>query len=170
MAGVKGLSLVLVAGIFLSCPYTLAYELRYSVGPFCENNKVVCKNKNEIPSCFKLEPKVHIEFAHYINGEKKNRYQPACDFSSDSIPKCIDSVKDEIAVPGDVALECVEYLKCQTDKNTNKLVAVCSENKISKCLGGNGNPDCESDPVCGNGSIPVCDYTWQANASTSDYH
>jgi len=169
MGLVRGFLLALILSIVFISNFSQAYDLQYSIGPRCRNNKVICKNPNEVPTCLKLEPKVHIELVNYINGERKNRYEPFCDFPNSSHPKCTDAL-DAKNVLKNVFLECVEYIQCKTNDINDKLAASCSSGKTPKCIGENNEPDCESETVCESNSLPVCDYTWQANALGSGYH
>lgn len=161
--------LILLFQTFLVCNQSFAQTIKYSMGPACKNSKVACPNSNEIPTCIVLSPRVHLD----INEKLANRYEPSCDVDSDNIqPGCIDTfLKEETGSKfiSDVVVECIEKVKCQSDKNTNKLIATCSGGKAAKCLGSDNIPDCENDSVCGNSSIPVCDYVWQANVGESNY-
>ena len=167
----KRLSLVVVVGFFLTCNVSFAKQVQYSIGPVCKNNKIVCKNPNEVPTCLKLDPKVHLELEDFVNGERINRYQPSCSNNPNNFrPKCIDTSQDSEIITEDVTLECVEYIQCKNDKDTNKLSTVCSDGKLPKCLGDDNEPNCNNETVCENNSVPVCDYTWQAYAESTSYH
>lgn len=171
MGQLKRLSLVFLLGFFLTCNVSFARQVGYSVGPVCRNNKVICKNPNEVPTCLKLEPRIHLEIEDYVNGERINRYQPSCGNSPNDLrPKCIDTDQDGYVVAKDVTLECVEYIQCKNSVASNKLAAFCSEGKLPKCLGDDNEPNCNSESVCENNSVPMCDYSWQASAQTSSLH
>lgn len=168
---VKGLLLAFIIGLFLTCSISYAHQVNYTVGPICKNNKVICKNPNEIPTCLKLEPKVHLELENFVNGEVINRYQPSCDSNPNNLsPKCIDPEDENQAIALNVTLDCVEYIQCKENKETKKLTEVCSGGKLPKCLGDDNEPNCNNNSVCVNNSVPVCEYTWQANLDSSLYH
>ena len=167
---IKGLLFVFFIAIFLSilfCNLSFAQELQYSFGPICNNNKVTCKNSNEVPTCLALasdlSPRIHIE----TTKEGANRFQPACGaYPYDSIATCIDVETGEFAK--DVIVECIEPVKCQLDKNTNKAFANCSSGRVPKCLGSDSEPNCADVSLCGNG-VPYCDEIWEAILPSSPY-
>lgn len=167
----KRLLLLCVCGYFLSSNISFAQEIKYSLGPVCKNNKVICTNPDEIPICVALSPRIHLKTTTDINGEKINRYQPSCGQYSDNLsPTCIDINEDNETIPDGVILECVEFVKCEIDSKTNKLYASCSNGKMPKCLGNNLNPDCSLETICTNDALPICDYVWEANVTSSSYH
>ena len=166
----RRLLVVLAVGYFFSCNPTFA-QLQYSVGPSCsEDGEVVCPEKGQVVKCFILEPIIHIEYIKSINGEKVNRFQPTCSIENDSQPACIDTY-GELGVVSNAVPECIEPVECIKDKD-EKLVASClTEGKEAKCLGSKGNkPNCNRKEICDDLSIPVCDYSWQAFAGSSNLH
>lgn len=149
---------------------SFAQSIKYSIGPFCSSNNVICTNPSEVPTCLVLNPKIRVETMQGKDGSKVNRFQPVCSASTDKmLPSCIDVSTDEEVSVEDVVLECVEFVQCQTNQNTNKLTAYCSEGKVPRCLGSDNVPNCESDTICKNDSIPICDYVWQAYVPNSSY-
>lgn len=161
--------LLFIIQAFIVCNNSYAQTIKYSMGPSCKGNKIVCPNLNEVPTCISLNPRVHLD----VNEKSLNRYEPSCGFGSDnSKPGCVDALAEESNfkfIP-DVVVECIEKAKCEVDKDTNKLVTSCSGGKLAKCLGSDNTPNCANEFVCGNNSsIPVCDYIWQANLSEAGY-
>lgn len=169
MGSVKRLIFALLSGcllFFLSNNISFAQAIKYSVGPVCKNGAVVCKNSNEAPTCLSLNPKVHLEKLSFADGEKINRYEPSCNSYPDNLfPNCTDIILGNKTPRKDIIVECVEFVKCQVDKNKGNLVPTCSDGKVAKCLGNNDMPSCTASEICGHGSVPICDYVWQANAS-----
>ena len=160
------LCFLLVTGIIFTFQASIAQEIKYSTPPVCINNNVICKNSNEIPTCLVLNSKVHIETTINEAGEKTNRFQPSCKNQfNDLIPSCFDLNSNLDEAPGGVVLECIEFVKCNSDEKSNKVIANCSGGKVPKCLGNNDLPNCEVEDVCKNNSIPVCDYIWEASAA-----
>ena len=161
--------LVFVLGFFLSflsCQNTFAQEIKYSVGPSCSGEKVICKNPDEVPTCVTLNPKVHIETVNYKENEV-NRFQPTC--FNNTTPLCIDIGHDGQIAGDNVVIECIEFVKCEAgEDDSNLLEAVCSNGKTPKCLGSTRTPNCNSDSIC-NDSIPVCDFIWQASVPGTSY-
>ena len=158
------LFLVLSLLYFFSNNISFAQELKYSFGPVCKDNKVICRDSNEVPVCLAINNKVHIEKA-VIHGETVNQFQPTCSgYDDNSLPTCIDITEEE-QFAKNVVVGCIEKPKCQADENSNKLISVCSDGKLPKCLGDDSEPVCdiEAHSICENG-IAVCDYTWEANA------
>ena len=151
--------------LILNFSFSFAQQIKYSVKPFCKQNKVICSNPNEVPTCLVLDPKIHLETINNVNEEKINRFQPSCGRYAENLsPNCVDVTQDKNATVNGVVLECVEFIKCKHDETTNKLTAVCSGDKVPKCLGHDDGPNCETNTVCKGGSVPICDYIWQANA------
>ena len=152
--------LVLIVGLLLTCDDSDA-QIKYSFGPVCRDTDVVCPDSNEIPICFSTSAGVRIETID-VDGVNVNRFQPSCNFVyEDAFPNCVDITQDGKSAPKHIVLGCVEFPKCAIEKD-NELIAVCSQGKIAKCLGGDEKPDCKSvSAPCGRG-IAVCDYTWQA--------
>jgi hypothetical protein len=152
----------LLSGFLLSVNISFA-NIKYSLGPQCNDEKVVCKGQNELPVCIVLNPKVHIESVELVEGSKVNRYQPLCNGAEDNLsPGCIDLLTASPARARNVVVECFEQVRCV--KNSQKLTAFCEGGKMPKCLGSDTEPDCNSKTLCSGKSIPVCDYVWQANA------
>lgn len=169
MGWIKRLSYVFIIGIVLCCRISFAQEIKYSIGPICKNNKVICTSSNETPTCVVLNPKIHLETITSESGIKTNRFQPYCDaYPSNLLPTCIDlNMQGKIA--RGVVVDCVELVKCKINKDTNKLAATCTSGKIPKCLGNDSTPNCEAEALCRNASIPVCDYAWQAYVPKSSF-
>lgn len=164
------LLVVLAVGCFFSCNPTFA-QLQYSVGPSCsEDGEVVCPEKDQVVECFILEPGIHIAYIESTNGEKVNRFQPTCSIENDSRPTCIDTY-GELGIVRNVVAECIAPVQCIKDKD-EKLVASClTEGKEPKCLGSHNKPNCNQKRkgICDD-STPVCDYSWQAFAGSSNLH
>lgn len=149
--------------IFLFNNITFAKEIKYTTGPFCNGKKISCRRATEIPTCLRLDPMVHLEVVGNIDGRIINRFQPSCrTYSRGFKPDCIDLNKKGKSVSEGVTLECIEFVQCKFDKDRNKLIPFCSDGKIPKCLGGDETPNCELETICNDGSIPVCDYIWEA--------
>lgn len=166
MGLVKRFSLVLIIGFFLSSSKSYAQQIKYSFGPACKENKVVCSGTNEVPVCIATDNGIHIQTI-VLNGQTLNQFQPSCGAFNDSLlPTCIDIANEDQLAPKHIVVECVEFPKCSPKENDNKLVAVCSDGKLPKCLGDDSDPSCglETYSTCTKG-IAVCDYTWQANAN-----
>lgn len=160
--------LVLIASFVFAQNNTYAEDLKFSIGPVCKNNKVVCKGGNEKPTCLVLNNKVHVETIEFAGGEKINKFQPSCGGYTDNLlPFCVDITKDSENAEKGVVLECIELAACKEEND--KLVPDCPNGKISKCLGDNSVPNCLAERPCKEGSIPICDYEygWQANVSDS---
>lgn len=153
--------LLFILQAIVVCNNSYAQTIKYSMGPSCKGNKIVCPNANEVPTCISLNPRVHVD----MNEKLLNRYKPSCTFGLDnSQPGCVDTLGEESKFVSDVVIECVEKAKCELDKDLNKLVASCTGGKIAKCLGSDDTPNCSKDLICGsNTSMPVCEYVWQAN-------
>ena len=165
------LFLVLSLVYFLSINIAFAQELKYSFGPVCKNDKVICRDSNEVPVCLTINNKVHIEKA-VVNGEIVNQFQPTCSgYDDSSLPTCIDITEEE-QLAKNVVVGCIEIPKCKTNENNNQLVAVCSDGKMPKCLGDDSEPSCDIKVEAGlphlysacEKGIAVCDYTWEAKA------
>ena len=164
------LYLVLLMGVLLTCKVSYAQQIRYSFGPVCKENKIICPDFNEIPVCLSTDSRVHVEQV-IINDEKVDQYKPSCGaLANDSMPTCLDVLKDGAIAPDHIVIACVEFPKCKLKETSNKLVAACSQGKIAKCLGDDEEPDCAlgDNSVCRKG-VAVCDYTWQANAQENNY-
>ena len=163
---VLGLCLVLGVIIFLTCNISFAQEIKLSFGPTCANGTVVCHDPNEVPVCFSADNGIHLEKVA-VDGQIVNQYQPTCNsYEGTELAACSDITQDGKLAPGHIFLNCIEFPKCGVDQN--KLSVICSDGKIAKCLGGNDEePSClaDEDSMCVKG-VPVCDYSWQANAST----
>ena len=126
---------------------------------------MICNNPSEVPVCIALNPRVHIE---RVSGKKINRYQPSCIGYKENIqPVCVDIDGIGYKITKDVVIECIENIQCQKDPSKNKLTAFCPSGKTPKCLGSENSPNCEADSLCDGKSIPICDYVWQANISSS---
>lgn len=156
---------------FLAIEPSFSQEIKYSLGPECKNHAVMCPNPNEIPTCIVLNPRIHLELVDKTTSQ--NRYEPSCGLNpNNSYPGCVDISVGEYGngFISDVTIECLEPVKCEKNNETNKLVTACSNGKIAKCLGGSITPNCESSSLCEDGSIPVCDYVWEAkiNKPTQD--
>ena len=168
MYRIRGLFIVFVTGYFFSFNPAFAQGIKYSVGPNCQDNKVVCHNPGEDPICVILEPRIHAEYIDNANSERTNRYEPACTTDNDiQTPECIDTTTD--SNDGAAVLECVELIKC-TENENGKLIATCSDGKVPQCLGDDNNsPDCTQNEICKN-SMPICNPKWQAFAGGPNFH
>lgn len=163
MRHLTGVTLTLILLLFTSLDACFAKNIKYSIGPTCNKNKVICKNQNELPVCLVLNPRVRIETITDYKNSKLLRYQPSCGRNPDNLqPACMDIINGKKVNSNEVVLECVEFAKCEIDQSTNRLGAVCSSGKVAKCLGTNNKPNCNSESICRNDSLPVCDYEWQA--------
>lgn len=151
--------------IFLLTNPAFASGIKYSVGPSCKDKKVICPNENETPVCIALEPRVHIEQIKNKTNQMVNRFEPSCgDVENNFKLGCIDTLSaSESKFIDNVSIDCVELVKCEKDKENNKISASCSGGKMAKCLGNDNVPSCEKSSICENDSLPVCDYVWQAN-------
>lgn len=156
-------TLIVILLLSVSLNNCFAKNIKYSIGPICNKNKVICKNQNELPVCLVLNPSVRVETITNYKNNQVVRYQPSCGRNPDNLqPTCVDIIDGRKVSSKEVVLECVEFAKCEIDQNTNKLTPICSSGKIAKCLGTNNKPNCNSESICRNGSLPVCDYEWQA--------
>ncbi|GEM_PF-2461487 len=165
MLFISKLFIILITGFVLSINVSFA-NIKYSVGPQCNGEKVLCKGQNEVPVCIILNPKVHIESVELVEGNKTNRYQPLCNGSEDNLyPGCIDLLTALPAKTRNVVVECFEQVKCV--KNLEKSIAFCEGGKIPQCLGSDSEPDCNSKTLCSGKSVPICDYMWQANTKVT---
>ena len=166
----KRISFVLTAGIFLFCNASYA-QMKYSRGPICKDNEIVCADPDTVARCYVLDPKIHEEIIINQEGERVNRFQPSCgDYPDNLLPTCVN---EEGKVAQGVVLDCIEPVKCQLDTNNNKLVAVCSNGKVPKCLGNDNTPNCEAktpEIICKDQSVPaICDYIWEATVPNHSY-
>lgn len=162
MMWVKGVILGIYFLLFICLNTSFAKNIQYTTPPFCNSNKVICKNSNEVPVCLVLNPKVHIESLLDYNNKKILRYHPSCNGDPENLlPVCLDKTDNKKASK-EVVIECIEYARCSIDKDTNSLSAICSSGKVAKCLGTNSEPNCNDENICRNDSIPVCDYVWHA--------
>ena len=149
-----------ILSIFMfTCNLSFAQTIKYTLGPTCKENKVICSGLNEVAVCLTINPKIKIETISFEN-HIQNKYEPTCNVFPDiSLPGCID--KDSGLLAKNAVIECVEFIKCEKD-NLNNTTANCSQGKIPKCLGSDDLPDCNNKVLCANNAIPICDYTWQA--------
>lgn len=166
----KSLFLLFTIEMIFSCNISLAQGIQYSTPPVCIKNKVICSNSNEVPTCLVLHPKVHIENILNVDGKNMNRYQPSCKgLYNNLVPSCIDIYSKHstklVDAPTDVILDCVEFVKCYSKKDSKKIISECSNGKVPKCLGDNDLPNCAEENICKNNSLAICDYIWEANAS-----
>lgn len=158
--------ILLFVGFILSVNLSYAQNIKYSVGPVCNGEKVYCKGSNEVPICIVLNPKIHIESIELEGGNKINRFQPLCNGDEDNLQlRCIDLLAKSVVESENVVVECFEQVKCV--KDSYKLIAFCEGGKIPKCLGSDNEPNCNSETLCSGKSIPVCDYVWQVDAGSS---
>ena len=148
-----------------------AQTLKYSKMPECENMSVICNNENEVPVCLTLFPKVHLEKIALNENYQINRFQPHCFTSIKSkSPSCFDLNTKNKMESSNIAVECIEFIKCKYDKNKNELIPTCSEGKTPRCLGNSSIPSCKNKTICNKESIPICDYIWQASKNNTLYH
>lgn len=166
MKVIVGLFLVLEIIIFLTCNISFAQEIKLSFGPICNDGMIVCHDPNEVAVCFSADTGIHLEKI-IIDGQVVNQYQPTCNsYEGTELPTCSDITQEGKLAPSYIFLNCIEFPKCTGEQN--KLSVICSDGKIAKCLGGNDEePNCLAgeNSMCVKG-VPVCDYSWQANAST----
>ena len=161
MTSLKGLVLLFFITFFFLFSISYAQEIKYSLGPYCKDKIVACRNPNEISVCLVLNPRVHLE---RVSGKKINRYQPSCSAYKNNVqPVCVDIGGVGYKIIEGVVIECIEDVKCQKDATKSKLTAFCPSGKIPKCLGSDNNPDCEAESLCDGNAVPVCDYVWEAN-------
>ncbi len=157
--------LIIFSFIFLATPVN-AQEIKYSFGARCKENKVICANKNEVPVCTVLDPRIHIE--NYIKeNQTVNRYEPSCGNEGNTFkPGCIDllNTNENNELVDNVTIECIEIAKCEANKE-NKLSMACSDGKIAKCLGQEESPNCENNTICEDGALPICEYAWTASTN-----
>jgi hypothetical protein len=163
------ISIYLTAIIFtlLLANPCFAEGIKYSVGPSCKDKKVICPNQNETPVCIVLDPRVHVEQTVNSLNKVVNRFEPSCGEEVNNFKiGCIDILNNNEASNkfiDNVSIDCIELVKCEKDKENNKISVSCSSGKMAKCLGSDDIPNCENDSMCVSDSLPVCDYVWQAN-------
>ncbi len=134
--------------------FAMGKEIKYSIGPKCNENTVVC-GQNEVPVCLVFEPTIHLVSTGGTELLEDAEYLPSC--TLEMHPNCVDKSSGATA-PNNVVLECIEFVQC------NDNIAHCSDGKTAKCLGDNSELNgCN----CNNGSDPVCDYTWQVSSEGS---
>lgn len=155
----RNLFFLAIVVFLFSFDASFAQSVKYSVGPVCKDKKVVCKKTEEEPVCIVLNPKVHVEMVNQFNNI--NRYQPVCiGYEGDFFPSCIDLVTSKYPRAKGVIAECLERVSCK--KGNGAYIAYCNDGKVPKCLGSDNKPDCNSDRICEDKSLPVCDYVWEA--------
>ena len=168
MNWVLSLTLIIIFQ-FIFLDNSFAQEIKYSFGPVCKNSSVVCKGLNEVPTCIATDVGIHLQTV-LINDRQINKYQPSCGvFNNTSYPTCVDITRNGHIAPKHIVIECVEFPNCK-QISQDKLIAVCSDGKIPKCLGDDEEPSCtlSANSFCRKG-VAVCDYTWQASVSKSTY-
>lgn len=166
MGQVKGFFFFLSTLIFLLCSISsYAREIKYSLGPICgeDEEEIICSNQYEVPTCVKLYPKVQWELITDANGNLVNNFKPSCQHQSQELlPSCVDINNGEKDPTGDRIVECIEFINCVLDEKENKLIPTCSSGKTPICLGSDSKPNCKLKTICEDGSIPACDYVWEA--------
>ena len=149
--------LLLGLTVFFNPIFSFANELKYSFGPRCNGNNLVC-DEHEEPVCLVIDPSVHFEDSG--NNNEAKQYLPTCNTWSN--PTCIDLETGEMG-SGNVIVECIEFVKCEISENQNEK-ATCSDNKTARCLGHNNELNgCN----CSDGTDPVCDWTWDTSTISS---